>query len=283
MPRWIVDGPQRLTLDEVIDRLDVRLVTGRLNVVGTDGPARIEVVQASRVPVVIEHRDGRLVLRHERLPRWPGVFWWLGQLGRRFRVDISLAVPADVRADLHLVDGSVITSGLRSTTAVTVTSGQVTLMGLGGRTRAKLVSGPIEALGVSGDLTLETTSGELVVADSSAKRVHATTVSGAITCDLDNPRHSEIRLATTSGSITVRVREDSDLSVRLHTTSGRITSAFPQLGGSTSRPKDSRGEIGTGEGRLWATTTSGSIALLARPVDDEDIDLQADGVSGDAP
>ncbi|HEX7746583.1 MAG TPA: DUF4097 family beta strand repeat-containing protein [Micromonosporaceae bacterium] len=284
MGRWIVDRPQRLTIDEVVDRLEVRLVSGRLNVVGTDGPARVEVVQASRVPVVVEHRDGRLVLRHERTPRWPGVFWWLGQLGRRFRVDISLAVPPDVWADLRLVDGSVIASGLRSTTVVNVTSGQVTLMGLGGRTQAKLVNGPVEALGMSGDVSVETISGELVVADSSAERVRATTVSGAITCDLDNPRHSEIRLGTTSGSITVRVREDSDLSVHLHTTSGRITSAFPQLGASGSAgSKHSEGAIGSGEGRLWASTTSGSIALLARPVEDEDIDLQADGVCGDTP
>ena len=90
-------------------------------------------------------------------------------------------------------------------------------MGLDGRTSAKLVSGPVEALGVDGDLTLETVSGELVVADSSAQRVHARTISGAITCDLSNPRHSEVRLATASGSITVRVREDSDLAVDLHT------------------------------------------------------------------
>jgi DUF4097 and DUF4098 domain-containing protein YvlB len=199
-------------------------------------------------------------------------------------VDISLAVPVDVRAALHLVDGSVIASGLRSTTEVNVTSGQVTLMGLGGRTRAKLDSGPVEALGVTGHLTLETISGEVVVAASSAERVCATTVSGAITCDLDNPRGSEIRLGTTSGSITVRVREDSDLSVRLRTTSGRITTGFPQLHNVRSgSSKDSHGEIGTGEGRLRASTTSGSIALLARPVEDEDIDLQADGVSGETP
>ena len=104
------------------------------------------------------------------------------------RVDVSIAVPANVLADLRLVDGAVIVSGLRETTRVNVTSGQVTLMGLAGQTSAKLVSGPVEALGVAGDLTLETVSGELVVADSSAARVRATTISGAITCDLDNPR-----------------------------------------------------------------------------------------------
>jgi hypothetical protein len=272
MASWTVKDPQQLTLVDPVDRLDVQLISGRLSVVGTDGPARVEVARASRRPLLIEHQDGRLTVRHERVPKWPGVLWWLAQLGRRFQVDISIAVPADVRVKLHMVDGSVIASGLRNTTHVGVTSGQVTLMGLRGRTTAKLVSGPVEALGVAGDLTMETISGELILADSSAERVHATTVSGAITCDLDNPQGSEIRLSTTSGSVTVRVREDSDLTVWLNTTSGRITSAFPQLqgGGGLAWSKNSQGVLGAGEGKLWASSTSGSIALLARPVNEEE-------------
>src|SRR5687767_15648799 len=55
-----------------------------------------------------------------------------------------------------------------------------------GSTSAKLTSGPVEALGVRGDLTVETVSGEVILADSAADRVRAQTVSGAITCDLDN-------------------------------------------------------------------------------------------------
>jgi hypothetical protein len=271
MGTWTVDGPQRLTFDEPVSRLDVYLISGRLNVVATDGPARVEITHAGRKPIIVELRDGRLSLRHERTPRWPGLLWWFAQLGRRFRVDVSIAIPSHAQADLHMIDGSVIASGLRETTHVDVTSGHVTLMGLAGRTTAKLVSGPVEALGVAGDLTLETVSGELILADSSAERVHARTVSGSITCDLDNPRQSEIRLGTTSGAVTVRVREDSDLTVRLHTTSGRITSAFPELraGQGWSWSKESTGVIGDGEGKLWASTTSGSIALLSRPVDDD--------------
>lgn len=272
MPTWTVESPQRLTLDEPVERLDVYLIAGRLNVVGTDGPARIEITTVGRKPITVEHHDGRLSVRHDRVPKWPSVLWWFLQLGRRFRVDISIAVPARAEADLRLVDGSVIASGLRESTHVDVTSGRVTLMGLGGRTMAKLVSGPVEALGVAGDLTMETISGELILADGAAERVYANTVSGAITCDLDNPRHSEIRLGTTSGSVTVRVREDSDLSVHLHTTSGRITSAFPQLGSGDGRSwsKDAQGVLGDGTcaGKLWASTTSGSIALLSRPAPD---------------
>ncbi|WP_431974127.1 DUF4097 family beta strand repeat-containing protein [Micromonospora haikouensis] len=271
MPRWTVDRPQRLTLDEPVTALRVRLVTGRLNVVAAGGRARVDVTRVSSRPVIVEQRDGVLTVRHERHPRTPGLLWWLGQLGRRYRADVSIAVPADVLADLRLVDGSLVASGLHRETRADVTSGQITLMGVRGRTAAKIVSGSVEALGAAGDLSLETVSGEVVLADSAAGTVRAHTVSGEITCDLDNPRGGEIQLSTISGAITVRVREDSDLAVRLHTTAGRITSGFPQVrgGGGLGGVRDSAGVLGTGAGRLWASATSGSIALLARPVDDD--------------
>ncbi|MGX1614475.1 DUF4097 family beta strand repeat-containing protein [Micromonospora chalcea] len=269
MANWTVDSPQRITVDEPVTRLDVRLVSGRLNVVATDGPARVDVTRIGRRPLLVEMRDGRLTVQHERSTRWPGVLWSFGPLHRRYRAEVSIAVPAEVLADLHLVDGTLVASGLRGDTEVDVTSGQVTLRGLRGRTSAKVISGPVEALGIGGDLDLETVSGELILADSAPERVRAHAVSGSITCDLDNPRGSEIRLSAISGSITVRVREDSDLTVHLHTTSGRITSGFPQVGAGPrgfGPIKDSHGVLGGGAGRLWASATSGSIALLARPV-----------------
>ncbi|MCX4389708.1 DUF4097 domain-containing protein [Micromonospora peucetia] len=275
MADWTVHAPQRITLDEAVTRLDVHLITGRLNVVATDGPARVDITRVGRRPVLVEHRDGRLSVRQQRRWRLSDHVFWLGPLSRLPRVDVSLAVPADVLADLELVQGSLVASGLCGETRVEMTAGQITLMGLRGRTSAKITAGPVEALGVAGDLHLETVSGEVILADSAAGQVRAQTVSGAITCDLDNPRRSDIRLSTTSGSITVRVRADSDLAVRLHTTSGRITSGFPQVRGN-ARPgvvMDSEGVLGTGEGRLSASATSGSIALLARPVGDDDEEL----------
>ena len=88
----------------------------------------------------------------------------------------------------------------------------------------------MEALGVAGDLNLETVSGEMILADSAAERVRASTVSGAITCDLDNPRRSEIRLEhhlrqrSPSGSARTATSPSS-----LNATCGRITSGFPQV------------------------------------------------------
>ncbi|WP_444948772.1 DUF4097 family beta strand repeat-containing protein [Micromonospora ureilytica] len=273
MAGWTVESPQRLTVDAPVVRLDVRLISGRLNVVATDGPTRIDVTQVGRRPVLIDHSDGRLSIRQERGRGWSDVLRWFRMIHRYPRVDVSIAVPADVHADLGLVAGSLVASGLRRQTTANVVAGQITLMGLRGSTFAKLTSGPVEALGVRGDLTVETVSGEVILADSAADRVRAQTVSGAITCDLDNPRRSEIRLTTISGSITVRVRADSDLAVQLNTASGRITSGFPQLRTSTFPLPSSEGVLGAGEGKLWASATSGSIALLARAVDDDGEEL----------
>ncbi|MGC4767865.1 DUF4097 family beta strand repeat-containing protein [Micromonospora sp. DT44] len=273
MAGWTVETPQRLTLDGPVTRLDVRLVSGRLNVVATDGPARIDITEIGRRPVLIDHSDGRLSIRQEREWGWPGFLRGLRAIHRFPRVDVSVAVPADVLADLGLGAGSVVVSGLRRQTTVDLAAGQITLMGLRGTTFAKLTSGPVEALGVRGDLTLETVSGEVILADSAAERVRAQTVSGAITCDLGGRRGSDIRLTTISGSITVRVREDSDLSVRLNTAAGRITSGFPQVRSSTYPLPSSEGVLGSGDGKLWASATSGSIALLARAVDDDSEEL----------
>jgi hypothetical protein len=274
MTSWTVEEARRFSFDEPVTSLVVHLIAGRLNVVGTDGPARVEIAAHGGKPLIVEHENGKLTVRHEIKKRWFGLEWWFG-LGKKYRADVSIAVPAGTRARLRVVSGTAIASGLREDTDVDVTSGRITLMGLGGRTVAKLISGPVEALGIVGDLTMETVSGELVLADSPAQRVHARAISGSITCDLDNPRDSEIRLGTVSGGVTVRIREDSDLSVQLHTDSGRITSAFPELrsGDAPSWSKDVHGVLGSGAGKLWANTTSGSISLLARPAPDpEDVE-----------
>jgi DUF4097 and DUF4098 domain-containing protein YvlB len=217
MSRWTIAAPQRLSVDEPVERLDVRLISGRLNVV-------------------------------------------------------SIAVPPSTVATLNLVSGSLLASALRAGATVEVTSGRVTLLGLAGRTWTKVVSGPVEALGVGGELSLETVSGELVLADSTAARVYAKTISGSITADLDNPPHdSQIHLETVSGEITARVREDSDLDVHLRALSGRVTSAFSQLPQHGSHGRNSvHGVLGAGTGRLSAYATSGAISLLRRPVDDEE-------------
>jgi hypothetical protein len=271
MGSWTIDHPDRRTFEGAVKRLDVRLMQGRLNVVGTDGPARIEVTSIGARPIdVTLADDGTLTVKQPYPPKWTWVMWWL--FGRKYRVDVSLAVPVETPSTLNVVSGTVVASTLRAGARVDVTSGRLTLLGLAGRINGRIVSGSVEALSIGGELDVETVSGEIVIADSQLHRVRAKTVSGSITCDLDNPpEDSDIRLETTSGEITARVREDSDLSVNLHAVSGRVTTAFPEL--QHQGGKLISGRLGRGSGHLSASATSGNISLLRRPVDyDEDVD-----------
>ncbi|MET7421777.1 DUF4097 family beta strand repeat-containing protein [Dactylosporangium sp. NPDC005555] len=265
MTTWNIAEPTRLDLKGEVKDLQVRLVGGRVNVVGADGPPRVEVSAIGERPITVTLDDaGVLRVSHGNIPRWPGFFWWL--FHSRFKVDVSVMVPSQTPASLRVVSGSVIVSSLRDGVRVDTTSARVTLLGLDGRVSAKVISGSIEALTLDGEVDLETVSGEIVVADSTAHKVHARAVSGSITCDLDNPPvGTDVRLDTVSGEITARVREDSDLRVHLNAVSGRVVSAFPGLervGRNTVV-----GQLGAGTGRIAANATSGTITLLRRPVD----------------
>ncbi|MFC4136667.1 DUF4097 domain-containing protein [Hamadaea flava] len=260
MAQWTVQDPQRIQLDGEVDRIDVNLVMGKISIVGVPGAARMEVKSVGKKPVDVVHDGRRLKISHGWRKRWP-FYWWL--FHRQYNCEITVAVPPEVVASVTVVSGRVSVAGLLTSTDVDVTSGRVSLLGLAGRTQAKLVSGPVEALGVAGELVMEAVSGSLTLAQSGADRVQATTVSGSITCDLDSTTPADVRLNTTSGSITIRIPAEADLDVRLDTTAGSITTVFPLDRQGKHWAGSARGRLGTGSGRLSATTTSGSIALLA--------------------
>ncbi len=294
MASWTVIQPERLELDDAVRRLDVALIAGRLNVVGTDGPARIEIGKVAETnPVVVSIEAGLLSVSNPTPKTWRGwgrpIWWWLN--GHRMaRSDVSIALPYGSTAVLRVTAGSAIASGIHGDLSVDVVSGRITLLGNNGRIRGKIISGPIEALGCAGDITLETVSGEITIAESATERVHAKTISGSLTADLDNPpRNSDIYLETVSGEITIRVREDSDLTVSLAATGGRVTSAFPGLGADGSERKGwgkrLTGVLGAGTGRLHASAMSGEISLLPRPVDEgfDDQGFDDQGFDDDSP
>lgn len=269
MNTWKIDKPQRQDVDGEVKRLEVWLAKGKLNVVGADGPARVEVNRVGTRGVTVSLIDGVLSVKHDIRKTWFNAFgpiWWFGSGWRRYHAEVTIAVPRDVAANLSLTSGSVVASGMSGGTTVDVVSGSITLMGLTSRVRAKTVSGSIAAMGVGGDLSMETISGEIILAEAAAESVHARTISGAITCDVDNPYASSIRLSTTSGAITARVPSDADLDVQLSATSGRITSGFAEVR-PTGMPgaRSAHGRLGTGIGQLSAHAVSGHVSLLARP------------------
>src|SRR5262245_34605528 len=130
MSRWEITSPQRSTLDGDVGELEVWLASGKLRVIGTDGPARIEVTKVGSKGIEVVHDDGRLSVRHPIAKNWWrnfGPFWWFLSGRRRYLADITIAVPVTSHADLTLISGSVVTSGLRQGAIVSVTSGSITL------------------------------------------------------------------------------------------------------------------------------------------------------------
>jgi DUF4097 and DUF4098 domain-containing protein YvlB len=95
--------------------------------------------------------------------------------------------------------------------------------------------------------------------------VRARTISGAIAMDLGPSGDRDIQLSSVSGDLTVRLPEASDLQVRLQSTTGQVASAFGQLEHDRTPGRHAaRGRLGSGTGRLQASSTSGHVALLRR-------------------
>ncbi|MCM3812612.1 DUF4097 family beta strand repeat-containing protein [Streptomyces malaysiensis] len=277
--QWSITAPQKLTFDDPVSTLDVRIVGGTVNVVGAaPGPARLEVSEIDGPPLKVSHTDGTLSVGYDDLS-WKGFRKWLGQWNRTAHV--TLTVPAGTSSTIGVVGGSAVVSGLTGRAELRGVSGDFTLLGLTGPVQADTVSGRVEAQAVTGDLRFHSVSGDLTVVEGSGPLVRAESVSGDMVLDLaPAPRCSDIRLTTVSGEIAIRLPHPADAEVEANTASGSVSNGFEDLRVSGQwGAKRITGRLGAGNGSLKATTVSGAIALLRRPPSEEDTDT-TDGTQG---
>ncbi|MFE1298457.1 DUF4097 domain-containing protein [Streptomyces sp. NPDC058731] len=283
MSEWSVAEPKKLTFDEPVSELHVRIVNGTVNVVGTDeGSARLEVSEIEGPPLLVTQQGGTLTVAYEDLP-WKGFLKWLDRKGWRRSAVVSLAVPARTRVEVGVVGAAAMVSGIDGRAEVKGVTGDTTLVGLGGPVRADTVSGSVEAQALSGELRFSSVSGDLTVVDGSGSSVRADSVSGSMIVDLDPAAHpTDVNLTSVSGEIAIRLPHPADTEVEANTASGSVSNAFEDLRvGGQWGAKRITGRLGAGNGRLKATTVSGSIALLRRPpAEDAPWDAQP---SGDGP
>lgn len=264
---WEVAEPKKLTFDEPVTALSVRIVNGTVNVVGTDeGSARLEIAEIEGPPLIVTQRGSTLTVAYEDLP-WKGFLKWLDRKGWHRSAVVSLAVPAGSAVEVGVVGAGAVVSGIQGPTAVRGVSGDTTLVGVSGAVRADTVSGNLEAQSVTGDLRYNSVSGDLTVIDGAGSSVRADSVSGDMVIDIDRAgKPTDIRLTTVSGEVAIRLPHPADAQVEANTASGAVSNAFEDLrvsGGWGS--KKITGTLGAGTGSLKATTVSGSIALLRRP------------------
>lgn len=270
MQHWRIQQPQSLDLDGV-HRLEVRLVGGRVDVVGrtpdtnpdsAPGATHLEVSRLDG-PLDVHLENGTLSITHERLT-WGGLFDWVG--GRKAHAVVSVCVPTDCPVELGVVSADAVVSGIvADRTTVKSVSGNVTLDGVRSDITARTVSGDLESRDVTGDLVFTSVSGDLTVAGGDTGELRAETVSGDVTLDLSPRPGARVDLSTVAGDLRVRLPESFGLVVDAKTMSGSLDCVFEGL--STTRRSGSAamaGTIGDGTARLQARTVSGDVAVLSR-------------------
>ncbi|AXE80140.1 DUF4097 family beta strand repeat-containing protein [Streptomyces atratus] len=264
---WAITEPQKLTFEDPVTSLNVRIVGGTVNVVGTEEPtARLEVSAIEGPPLVVTQEGGALTVAYEGLP-WNDFLKWFDRKGWHRSAVVSLAVPAGSAVEVGVVGAGAVVSGIRGRTDIRGVSGDTTLVGLAGPVRAETVSGSVEAQSVTGDLRFQTVAGDLTVVEGAGASVRADSVSGNMVLDLDpTGKPTDIRLATVSGEVAIRLPHPADATVEANTASGAVSNGFEDLRVSGQwGAKKITGTLGAGTGKLRATTVSGSIALLRRP------------------
>ncbi|MFI8522603.1 DUF4097 family beta strand repeat-containing protein [Streptomyces sp. NPDC085481] len=271
MTEWSVTEPRKLALAEPVTRLQIRVVNGTVNVVGTDeSSARLEVSRIEGPPLIVTQDGSTLTVTYEDL-HWKGFLKWLDPKGHRRTAVVSVAVPAGTDVEVGVVGAEAVISGIKGRTDVRGVTGDTTLVGLSGPVRAETVSGSLEAQSVTGALRFNSVTGDVTVIDGACSSVRAETVSGDMVVDLDpaaglDGPPADIRLTSVSGEVAIRLAHPGDAKVEASTTSGSVSNAFEDLRvGGQWGAKSITGTLGAGRGTVRATTVSGSIALLRRP------------------
>lgn len=263
MAEWLLEEPRAIDIDEPVERLQVRLVGGHVDIVTTDlDTASVEVTDLDGTPVRVSVVDGRLVVTHEELTR-DGIFGWLRSTHRS--ASVSIAVPATCEVTLAVVTAGAVVAGVQGRLSARSVSGEIVLDGIHGSVDVETVSGDLEARSLVGRLSFKTVSGELILVDGRPDRVQAHSVSGDVVLDLARQVQPDIAINTVSGDVTVRLPDETGLEVDLASMSGELSCAFPGVS-IESRPGRRRlsGRVGAGGGSLNGKTMSGSIALVSR-------------------
>ncbi|MGW0959062.1 DUF4097 family beta strand repeat-containing protein [Streptomyces gelaticus] len=279
VPTWAVAEPQKLTFDDPVTSLNVRIVGGTVNVVGTEDPtARLEISGIEGPPLIVTLEDGTLTVAYEDLP-WQNFLKWFDRKGWHRSAVVSLAVPAGSAVEVGVVGAGAVVSGIRGRTDVRGVTGDTTLVGLAGPVLAETVSGSVEAQSVTGGLRFHSVSGDLTVVEGAGASVRAESVSGNMVLDLDpTGKPTDIRLTTVSGEVAIRLPHPADAIVEANTASGSVSNGFEDLRVSGQwGAKKITGTLGAGTGKLRATTVSGSIALLRRPAEEGPYDAEPTG------
>jgi Putative adhesin len=257
-----------------VSQLRVRLVAGRVDVVGrddADGGATVEVGTVSGRPLEVRWDGGVLDVGHPHVA-WDSLVDRLrGAFDGEDRAEVSIAVPRDVAVLLGTVGADGLVSSVNGRVRIRTVSGTLVLDGVTGQVSARTVSGQVDVRDHDGVFSGDSVSGSLTVQGRAIARLHAKTVSGEVGVDLRRapegtsrlPR-SVIDVTTVSGDVTVRVPEGTGYDVTARSVSGRCVAGSAEIGGPGGPGRPGRGGMGPRKGRL--SEGNGAVRLVAKTV-----------------
>lgn len=220
-----------------IDRLRLQNVNGAVRIVTWEKPhIRVyalkrakggnaaEAVAATEIRVT---KQGSTIDVATILPKptrtW-GLFEWGGRAGAEVTYELSL--PPALPVDVETVNG---------------------------RVSAERRGAPLTLNTVNGSVRVEAHDGPL----------HVNTVNGSVEVAFAGALHST-ELETVNGSVTVACGRDSSFRYDLQTVNGKIRSDFPEVTVEGKwGPKEARGEVAGGRGRLAIETVNGEVRVVA--------------------
>ena len=222
---WHVSAGQSKTIElDEVEALDVQLVHGRVDVIGTDDDVtRLEITKVKGEPLDIDYSNHTLTITHPKQNYTinTGLFRGLRSLfnlnvtlDEHFGVEVSLLVPRHIRVAASMVHGDTLVSGLTQGAKLETVSGTVISDGLTGRLKLDNVSGKVEARNHHGDIRADNVSGEVVLSGDIGQ-VKVDSVSGNVYIDAFGAPH-RVTCEAVSGSLAIRL--DPEVRVHYHMT-----------------------------------------------------------------
>ena len=165
---------------------------------------------------------------------------WGNDRRRNVTAEMSVQLPAGVRAVGSTVNGEVTADRIASDV------------------KANTVNGAIRVTQVTGEVSARTVNGEVSV-NTRGGTVSAETVNGSVDATMGSGGTGDMRFRTVNGSITIVGPTPLNANVELRSTNGAIDTKYPLNFDRRRRHAD--GVIGSGGRNLRASTVNGSITL----------------------
>jgi len=264
MEKWIIEPGQTRIIDlELVRRLKVGLIGGRVDVIAHDEPgARVEVSSVSGKELAITIDGDALEIDHPQL-RWDNFLEVFRGFRDQARAEVSILAPRQVVLKLGVVSGDALISGFDGGAKFSTVSGEVVVDNHDGDIDVSSVSGEISVGNHRGRVRAQTVSGDVIVTGD-VEAFHADTVSGDMVVDtVGTP--SKIDTNTVSGDLTVRLAAGSGARFRVNTVGGTVVIDDLRFKGVLG--KGFEHQVGELAGRwldLGANSVSGNVSIMRR-------------------